>query len=231
MSPARRRTGVKHVVETLGVLERFACRVIVQHRTTQRLVPKTTDNEAALTADIIELAWQYGRYGYRRITALLQQAGWAVNKKRVARIWRREGLKVPQRQPKRARLWLNEGSCIRLRPEQENHVWAYDFVEDRTHDGRKIRMLNIVDEFTREVLVIRVSRQLNSTDIIDVLSDLFILRSVPGHIRSDNGRSSSPKPCRLGSPLLVPRPPISRQGARRRMVTSKASMPGCATNS
>ena len=175
------------MVETLGVSERFACRVIGQHRTTQRLVPKTADDEAALTADIIELARQYGRYGYRRITALLHQAGWTVNKKRVARIWRREGLKVPQRHPKRSRLWLNDGSCIRLRPERPNHVWAYDFVEDRTHDGRKIRMLNIVDEFTREALAIRVARQLNSIDVIDVLSDVFMMRGVPAHIRSDNG--------------------------------------------
>jgi putative transposase len=179
LSPARRRAGVKHVVETLGVSERFACRVIGQHRATQRIEPRTGDDEAALTADIIELARQYGRYGYRRITVLLNQAGWAVNKKRVARIWRREGLKVPQRQPKRSRLWLNGGSCIRLRPERANHVWAYDFVEDRTHDGRKIRMLNIVDEFTREAMAIRVSRRLNSSDVIDVLSDLFILRGVP----------------------------------------------------
>ena len=110
-----------------------------------------------------------------------------MNRKRVERIWRREGLKVPQRQPKRGRLWLNAGSCIRLRPEGPNHVWAYDFVEDRTHDGRKLRMLNVVDEYTREALAIRVARRLNSTDVIDVLSDLFILRGVPGHIRSDNG--------------------------------------------
>ena len=158
-----------------------------QHRATQRRSPRTADDEAALTADIIELARRYGRYGYRRITALLHDAGWAVNKKRVARIWRREGLKVPQRQPKRGRLWLNDGSCLRLRPERPNHVWAYDFVEDRTHDGRKIRMLNIVDEYTREALAIRVARRLNSSDVIDVLSDLFILRGVPAHIRSDNG--------------------------------------------
>ena len=105
--------------------------------------------------------------------------GWAVNVKRVERIWRREGLKVPQKQPKRGRLWLNDGSCIRLRPEHPNHVWSYDFVEDRTHDGRKYRMLNIIDEFTRECLAIRVNRKLRSTDVIDVLSDLFILRGVP----------------------------------------------------
>ena len=175
------------MVKTLQVSERHACRVLGQPRTTQRKPLKTADDEAALTADIIELARQYGRYGYRRITALLRDAGWVVNKKRVARIWRNEGLKVPQRQPKRSRLWLNDGSCIRLRPERPNHVWAYDFVEDRTHDGRKIRMLNIVDEFTREALAIRVARRLNSSDVIDMLSDLFIMRGVPGHIRSDNG--------------------------------------------
>jgi putative transposase len=174
-------------VAQLGVSQRFACRVLGQPRATQRKEPRTVDDEAVLTQDIIALARQYGRYGYRRITALLQDAGWLVNKKRVERIWRREGLKVPQRQPKRARLWLNDRSCIRLKPERPNHVWAYDFVEDRTHDGRKIRMLNVVDEFTREALAIRVARRLNSNDVIDVLSDLFILRGVPAHIRSDNG--------------------------------------------
>ncbi len=167
--------------------ERFACRVLGQHRSTQRKIPTTRDDEAALTADIIALAVQYGRYGYRRITAMLHQAGWTVNRKRVERIWRREGLKVPQKQPKRGRLWLNDGSCLRLKPEHPNHVWSYDFVEDRTHDRRKIRMLNVIDEFTRECLAIRVSRKLNATDVIDVLSDLFILCGVPGHIRSDNG--------------------------------------------
>jgi transposase InsO family protein len=118
---------------------------------------------------------------------MLRDAGWAVNAKRVERIWRREGLKVPQKQPKKRRLWLNDGSCIRLRPEHPNHVWSYDFVEDRTHDGRKYRMLNLIDEFTRECLAIRVDRKLNSTDVIDVLSDQFILRGIPGYIRSDHG--------------------------------------------
>ena len=110
-----------------------------------------------------------------------------MNVKRVERIWRREGLKVPQKQPKKGRLWLNDGSCIRLRPERPNHVWSYDFVESRTHDGRKFRMLNVIDEFTRECLAIRIDRKLNSTAVIDVLTDLFILRGVPGHVRSDNG--------------------------------------------
>ncbi len=158
-----------------------------QYRSTQRKVPRGRDDEEALTADIIALAREYGRYGYRKITALLRAAGWVVNAKRVERIWRREGLKVPAKQPKKGRLWLNDGSCIRLRPECPNHVWSYDFVEDRTHDGRKFRMLNVVDEFTHECLAIRVARKLKATDVINVLSDLFILRGVPSHIRSDNG--------------------------------------------
>ena len=170
-----------------GVSERLACRVLGQHRSTQRKKPTRPDDEAALTADITSLATQYGRYGYRRITAMLRQRGWRVNAKRVARIWRREGLKVPSKQPKRGRLWLNDGSCVRLRPEYPNHVWSYDFVEDRTHDGRKYRMLNVIDEFTRECLAIRINRKLKSTDVIDVLSDLFILRGIPTHVRSDNG--------------------------------------------
>lgn len=176
-----------HVVAELGVSERRACRVLGQHRSTQRKVPQTPDDEAALTADIIELARQYGRYGYRRITKMLRTAGWSVNKKRVERLWRREGLKVPSKQPKRSRLWLNDGSCIRLRAERSNHVWSYDFVADRTHDGRAYRMLCIIDEFTREALAIRVARRLNSTDVIEALCDLFIDRGIPAHIRSDNG--------------------------------------------
>lgn len=141
-----------------------------------------------MTEDIITLARYYGRYGYRRVAELLRtQAGWVVNDKRVERIWRREGLKVPAKQPKRRRLWLADGSCIRLRAEHANHVWSYDFVEDRTHDGRKYRMLNVVDEYTRECLAMRVARRLKSVDVIELLSELFILRGVPGYIRSDNG--------------------------------------------
>jgi len=171
----------------LGVSERRACRVIGQPRSTQRRILRTAEDEAQSTANIIELATTYGRYGYRRITALLRQSGWVVNKKRVERIWRREGLKVPRRQPKRGRLWLNDGSCIRLRPERVNHVWAYDFVEDRTHDGRKLRMLCVVDEFSREALAIRVDRRLNSSDVIETLAELMLERGTPAHIRSDNG--------------------------------------------
>ena len=187
---------MEHVVVEHGISERFACRILGQHRSTQRNISKTTDDEAALTAEIIALAIQYGRYGYRRITALLRNAGWVVNVKRVERIWRREGLKVPAKQPKRGRLWLNDGSCVRLRPEYPNHVWSYDFVEDRTHNGKKYRMLNVIDEFTRECIAIRISRQLKSTDVIEVLSDLFILRGIPGHIRSDNGPEFAAKAVR-----------------------------------
>ncbi len=161
------------MVAELGVSERQACLVLGQHRSTQRKTSRRPDDEAALTADIIALATQYGRYGYRRITAMLHRAGWVVNRKRVERIWRREGLKVPHKQPKRGRLWCNENS--------------YDFVQDRTHNGKSFRMLNVIDEFTRECLAIRIGRKLKAVDVIDTLSDLFILRGVPGYIRSDNG--------------------------------------------
>ncbi|MEI8152276.1 MAG: IS3 family transposase [Hyphomicrobiales bacterium] len=187
LSPARRRACIEQVREVMHVSERRACAALGQHRSTQRKVPRGHEDEERLTADIIALARQYGRYGYRKIAGLLEQAGWIVNDKRVERIWRREGLKVPHKQPKRGRLWLADGSCIRLRPEHRNHVWSYDFVEDRTHDGRKYRMLNVIDEFTHECLAIRIARKLKAIDVIDVLSDLFILRGVPGHIRSDNG--------------------------------------------
>ncbi len=170
------------------VSERHICRVLGQHRSTQRRFPRGRDDEEHLTEDIVALARHYGRYGYRKIAELLRsRAGWIVNDKRVERIWRQEGLKVPPKQPKRGRLWLNDGSCIRLRAERPNHVWSYDFVEDRTAEGRKYRMLNVIDEFTHEALAIRLKRKLNSTDVIDVLSDLFILRGVPAHIWSDNG--------------------------------------------
>jgi len=140
-----------------------------------------------LTLRIAELACKYGRYGYRRITALLKQEGWKLNHKRVERIWRREGLKVPQKQPKRKRLWFNDGSCVRLRPEHPNHVWSYDFVADRTHDGRSIRMLTLIDEYTRECLTIDVDRKIKAMDVVERLADLFVSHGVPEYIRSDNG--------------------------------------------
>ena len=150
-------------------------------------------DEVLLTDRIIELAMDYGRYGYRRITALLQMEGWKVNHKRVERIWRTEGLKVPQRQPKRRRLWFNDGSCIRLRPEHPDHVWSYDFVQHYTHDGRKFRILTILDEYTRQSLAIDVERRLNRESVLDRLTDLFIRRGVPEYIRSDNGSEFTAK--------------------------------------
>lgn len=136
---------------------------------------------------MVELATQYGRYGYRRITAMLRAEGGRVNHKRIERLWRREGLKVPSKQPKRRRLWLNDGSCVRLRPQHKDHVWAYDMVYDRTHDGRPLRMLTLVDEYTRECLAIDVARRMTSEEVLERLTDLFIRRGLPDHIRSDNG--------------------------------------------
>ena len=176
-----------HVRETLFVSERRACRVLGQVRRTQRYTPKVADDEEALTENIVSLATEYGRYGYRRITALLNTDGWRVNHKRVERIWRQEGLKVPARQPKRGRLWFNDGSCIRLRPEHRNHVWAYDFVFDRTREGRPLKFLTIVDEYTRECLTIEVARKQTSRDVLRTLAKLMLKYGVPKHIRSDNG--------------------------------------------
>ena len=147
-------------------------------------------------ARIVALASDYGRYGYRRITAMLRAEGWTVNHKRVERIWRQEGLKVPMKQAKRGRLWLNDGSCVRRRAEHPNHVWSYDFVMDRTHDGRAIRMLTIVDEYTRECLAIDVARRLNSQDVLYRLGELFVHRGSPVYIRSDNGPEFTAKAVR-----------------------------------
>jgi len=171
----------------LGVSERRVCRTVNQHRSTQRKQPTGRADEDALTADIIRLASQYGRYGYRRVTALLRSEGWHVNLKRVQRIWRREGLRVPQKQPKRGRLWLNDGSCIRLRAERPNHVRSYDFVMDRTHDGRAFRMLTVIDEYTRRCLAIHVDRKLNSQSVLAYIAELFVQNGPPDHICSDNG--------------------------------------------
>ena len=145
---------------------------------------------------IVTLASQYGRYGYRRITALLKNEGWKVNHKRVERIWRREGLKVPQKQPKRGRLWLNDGSCIRLRPQRKDHVWSYDMVAARTTDGRPLRFLAILDEYSRECLSLTVARRIRSQDVLDELCELFRIRGTPEYIRSDNGSEFTAKAVR-----------------------------------
>ena len=187
---------INHICQEFKVSERRACKVIDQPRTTQRYLPHTSEDEDRLVASIIGLATHYGRYGYRRITAMLEYCGWKVNHKRVERIWKIEGLKVPQKQPKRRRLWLNDGSCVRLRPEHKNHVWSYDFVMDRTSNGKAFRMLTIMDEYTRECLSIVVNRKLTSQDVLDELYNLFLLRGTPGYIRSDNGSEFTAKAVR-----------------------------------
>ena len=147
---------MEHALEEYRLSERHACHLLGQWRGTQRYLPMQRTDEDALTRAIITLASEYGRYGYRRITVKLREAGWQGSWDRVQRIWRREGLKVPQKQKPRGRLWLNDGSCVRLRPERANHVWSYDFVSAMTHDGRTLRLLVLIDEYTRECLAIRV---------------------------------------------------------------------------
>ena len=171
----------------LGISQRRACRVLQQPRSTQRHCPRFNPTVCVLRQRIVDLACVYGRYGYRRITALLRQEGFAVNHKRVERLWREEGLRVPRKQPKRSRLWFNDGSCVRRRAEYPNHLWSYDFVADRTHDGRPVRILSVVDEFTRECLALVTKRKLTSQDVLDCLRDLFVERGAPAYLRSDNG--------------------------------------------
>lgn len=180
----------------MDVSERRACRAVLQARSTQRYPKVVPEDEKLLRAHVIDLASQYGRYGYRRVTALLRNQGWIVNHKRVERIWRQEGLKVPLKQPKRGRLWLNDGSIVRLRPEFPKHVWSYDFMQDRTHNGVPYRILNVIDEYTRECLAVKVARRLTHKDVLVVLTDLFLERGVPVHIRSDNGSEFTAKKLR-----------------------------------
>ncbi len=187
---------VDTVLKTLKVSERRACRIIGQVRTSQRYIPEVRSEEERLTVEIVSLATRYGRYGYRRITALLKQQGWKVNHKRVERIWRKEGLKVPKRQPKRGRLWLNDGSCVRLKPEHKDHVWSYDLMMARTAGGRAFRILTLIDEYTRQCLAILVDRRITSQNVIDQLFYLFILRGTPEYIRSDNGPEFTAKAVR-----------------------------------
>jgi putative transposase len=186
----------------MDVSERRACRVLKQPRSTQRYQAIQADDEELLTARVIALASEYGRYGYRRITALLRNEGWQVNHKRVERIWRQEGLKVPPKQPKRGRLWLNDGSCIRLRPAYPNHIWSYDFMQDRTHNGSAFRILNIIDEYTRECLLARVERRLSHEEVLEELARLFWSRGIPDHIRSDNGPEFTAERVRKWLPRL-----------------------------
>jgi len=176
ISPDRKRQAVQQSIHALDVSERRACRVVGQPRSTQRYPKRPADGEGYLTARIIDLASQYGCYGYRRVTALLRNEGWIVNHKRVERIWRREGLKVPQKQPKRGGLWLNDGSIVRLKPLFPQHVWSYDFMQARIHNGVPFRILNVIDEYSRECLAARVARKLTHHDVLDVLTKILSRR-------------------------------------------------------
>ena len=174
-------------MDKYNISQRRACRVIGQNRATQRYQTKKLPDEDKLTNRIINLIAQYGRYGTPRITAMLHREGWKVNHKRVERIWCEQGLKVAKRQKKRRRLWLNDGSCIRLRPEYRDHVWSYDIIEDKTYNGRKFRILNIMDEYSRECLLSFASRRITSSEVVEFLAELFCQRGLPEYIRSDNG--------------------------------------------
>ena len=167
--------------------ERWICRALGISRSSLRYVPEPRSDEGPLRAAIIGLAAQYGRYGYRQVTGLLWAEGWDISRSRVERIWKQEGLRVPQKQPKRGRLWLADGSCLRLRPQHKNHVWSWDFVMDRTHDGRVLKILTLIDEYTKEALAIHVARRIRASDVIDILADVMVERGIPDYLRSDNG--------------------------------------------
>lgn len=176
-----------YIMEEHNMTQRRACRVLNVNRTAYRYEVVKLDDEDIIRAEIIEKACNYGRVGYRMVTDMMRNSGIKINHKRVERIWREEGLKLPKKQTKKRRLWLNDGSCIRLRAEHRNHVWSYDFVEDKTYNGKKIRILNIIDENTHECLASIPRRSWRNNDIIEVLSGLMLLKGTPEYLRSDNG--------------------------------------------
>ena len=210
------------------VSERCVCWALGQPRSTQRYRCRQKDGEELLTERIVMLVSQFGRYGYCRITAMLQLEGWRVNHKRIERIWPQEGLKVPKKQPKRGRLWLNDGSCLRLRPEYPDHVWSYDYMLERTHDGRAFRILNVIDEYTRECLAIRVARKLTHEDVQECLAELFCLRGVP--TAQIMVPSSSPNGCVSGWTDWRYALCSSSPAVPGRAATSSHSMASCVTN-
>jgi putative transposase len=187
VSAAQRRQAVRHLQEAFGVSQRRACRVLGQARSTQRQKPKTPGKERQLVARMLELVAKHPRYGYRRIWALLRREGWRVNRKRIWRLWRREGLKVPRKQRKKRRLGSSVNSCVRRPAEHKNHVWAWDFLHDRTSDGRPLKWFTMVDEYTRECLLLEVGRGMPARAVREFLIAVVRERGAPGHIRSDNG--------------------------------------------
>jgi transposase InsO family protein len=188
VTAAQRRQAARHLREAFGVSERRACRVLGQPRSTQRQQPKTTKGEEErLLGQMLELVRRHPRYGYRRIWALLRRDGWRVNRKRVYRLWRQQGLKVPRKQRKKRRLGCSANSCVRRPAEHKGHVWAWDFLHDRTADGRPLKWLTLVDEYTRECLALEVRRGMTAQASCAVLAGVVQERGAPGHMRSDNG--------------------------------------------
>ncbi len=190
MSPSRRRQAVNELQRSFEASERRSCKLIEQPRSSQRYQSKLRSDERALVARMLELVKMYPRYGYRRIAALLRRDHWQASNTRIYRLWRREGLKVPQKKRKRRRLGVSANGCHRHRAEYRNHVWCWDFTFDRTRSGSTLKWLSIVDEYTRESLALKVDRNIRSEDVIDTLAELFAMHGVPTHIRSDNGPES-----------------------------------------
>jgi len=182
---------VDHAISVFGVSERRACRALSVNRNTVRSAMNKEEKDNGIRERIVALAEKYGRVGYRMVTSMLRNEGEIINHKKVARIWREEGLKLPHKQSKKKRLWLADGSCIRLRAEHPNHVWSYDFVEDKTVNGRKVRILNIIDEYTRECLASVPRRSWKNAAVIEVLAELMFQKGMPEYLRSDNGSEFS----------------------------------------
>jgi putative transposase len=187
VTAAQRRQAARHLQEAFGVSERRACRVVGQPRSTQRQQPKTQEGAGRLVRRMLELVRQHPRYGYRRIWALLRREGWRVNRKRIHRLWRQQGLKVPRRQRKKRRLGSSANSCVRRPAEHKGHVWAWDFLHDRTTDGGPLKWFTLVDEYTRECLALEVRRGMTAQAVRAVLVEVVQERGAPAHVRSDNG--------------------------------------------
>lgn len=187
VSPTRRREAVAYLRDRHRVSARRACEVVGQPRSTQAYRPRKKGDEAMIVKTMHELVKRHPRYGYRRVHALLVRDGFKLNVKRTHRLWKQERLKVPQKQVKKRRLGTPENGIVRYEATHRDHVWAWDFIHDRDERGRPLKWLSIVDEYTRECLALEVGRSFKSGDVLDVLRELFVIRGVPEHIRSDNG--------------------------------------------
>lgn len=187
VGPARKREAVGHLQRRLELSERRACKVVGQPRSTQRYAVEPSDEEDRLRQELREISRQRPRAGYRMAARCLRRGGWRINDKRVQRMWREEGLKVGRKQRKRTRLGSPEQGSQRLRAERPDQVWSYDFVQDRTRDGRRLKILCVVDEHTRECLAIHVARRIRAEEVVEVLAGVIRERGAPEHLRSDNG--------------------------------------------